>query len=150
MNVFWRCLRLLLQGTVGLFLVLFVGVCVHWLVIAGAFDGPFRNPYKADDICFTQDWPGATSRYVEYSFVTCSEPHVLLGERVGADQAVLSFSDLDRDGHPEAVIESSPYKCKFGGLRCYGAERFVLKICPACNLKVRVVGRESLPELDTE
>lgn len=80
--------------------------------------------------------------------MTCSEPHVLLGEPVGADQAVLSFADLDRDGHPEAVIQSSHYKCKFGGLGCYGAERFVLKICPTCEPKVRVVKNEPLPELE--
>lgn len=66
MNAFWRYLRLLVRMTGGLILVLFAGFFVHWLVIAGAFDGPFRNPYEADDICFTQDWPGATSRYVEW------------------------------------------------------------------------------------
>lgn len=148
MNAFSRYFRLLVQAIVGLVLVLFGGLFIHWLVVAGAFDGPFRNPYEADGICFTQDWPGATSRYVEYSFVTCSEPHTLLGETVGADQAVLSFVDLDRDGQPEAVVESSRYKCKFGGLGCYGAERIILKICPACEPKVRVVSRELLPGLE--
>jgi len=118
-------------------------------VIAGAFDGPFDNPYEADGICFTQRWPGATSRYVEYSFITCSEPHELLAAPVGADQAVLSFEDMDRDGHPEAVIESSRYKCKFGGLGCYGAERIVLKICPACESRMQVLSRRSLPELES-
>lgn len=147
-NSFWHYLQISIQATVGLLLALFAAFFVHWLVIVGAFDGPSRNPYETDGICFTQEWPGATSRYVEYSFVACSDPHTLLAQPVGADQAVLSFMDLDRDGHPEAVVESSRYKCKFGGLGCYGAERIVLKICPECEPKVRVTSRERLPELE--
>ena len=147
-KLFWRYLRIAVRATIGLLLVLFAAVFVHWLVIAGVFDGPFRNPYEAEGICFTRDSPGATSRYVEYSFVTCRVPHNLLAEPVGADQAALSFTDPDRDGHPEAVVESSPYKCKFGGLGCYGAERIVLKICLTCEPKVRVMTRERLPELE--
>ena len=148
MHSFGRFLRISLQVTAGLGLALFAALFVHWLAIAGTFDGPFDNPYEADGICFTEAWPGATSRYVEYSFVTCSEPHVLLAEPVGADQAVLSFEDTDRDGRPEAVVESSRYKCKFGGLGCYGAERIVLKICPTCESSVQVLSREPLRELD--
>lgn len=134
--------------TVGLIVAVLAAFLVHWLVIAGVFDGPLRNPYESDDICFTQARPGATSRYVEYSFVTCSEPHTLLVEPVGAHQAVLSFEDVDGDGHPEAVIESSHYKCEFDGLGCYDAVRFVLKVCAACEPKVRVMSREQLSELE--
>lgn len=148
MNALWHYLRRSVQVAISLIAVLSAGFLAHWLVIEGAFDGPFRNPYEADDICFIQNQPGATSRYVEYSFMTCSEPHLFLGEPVGADQAVLTFPDLEGDGHPEAVIESSHYKCKYGGLGCYGAERIVLEICPACDPKVRVVKREPLPQLE--
>lgn len=149
-NSFWRYLQISMRAMAGLLLTLLVAFIAHWLVIAGALDGPFRNPYEADDICFTQEWPGATSRYVEYSFVTCSKPRKRIGEPIGADQAVLSFTDVDLDGYPEAVVASSPYKCKFGGLGCYGAERIVLKICPACEPSVRVMRREPLPELDRD
>lgn len=132
-----RCIGLLLAALV-----------LHFLIVMGVFDGPLRNPYKRDNICFVRDLPGATSRYVEYTFVTCTEPRKALAEPVGADQAVLSFEDVDGDGKPEAVVESSRYKCKFGGLGCYGASRTVLKICGECAKQVVVVSQQAIPELE--
>jgi hypothetical protein len=123
---------------------------IHFLVVTGVFDGPFYNPYKADDICFRQDWPGSTSRYVEFTFVSCASPHVPLADPIGADQETLSFEDVDRDGQAEAVVESSWYKCKFGGLGCYGAYRTVLRICRDCDEPIVVVSERNLPELEWE
>lgn len=137
-------IRVLTIGLVGLFSAFFV----HFLIVTGAFDGPFHNPYEAEDVCFVRDTPGATSRYVDYTFVTCSAPHVSLGPSIGADQAVLTFEDIDGDARPEAVIESSWYKCKFGQLGCYGAYRIVARICSTCAEKVSVLSEESLPELE--
>lgn len=129
-------------------IVLLSALIIHVLIVSGAFEGPFRNPYEAKNICYVRDVPGATSRYVEYTFVTCSAPQVSLGPSMGADQATLSFEDIDHDGRPEAVIESSWYKCKYGQLGCYGASRIVARICGSCAEKVRVLSEQNLPELE--
>jgi hypothetical protein len=148
-SLLWRCLRVAIRVVAGCVVALCAAFIVHFLVVVGAFDRPFRNPYESDDICFSVDQPGATSRYVTYTFVTCST-RVPLAEPAGADQAVLTFEDVDHDGRPEAVIESSAYKCKFGGLGCYGAYRIVLKICTDCDQKVTLLSQQNLPELELD
>lgn len=137
-------IRAVATGVVALFSIFLV----HFLIVIGAFDEPFHNPYEAEDICFVRDTPGATSRYVEYRFVTCSAPDVSLGPSPGADQAILTFEDIDGDERPEAVIQSSWYKCKFGQLGCYGAYRIVARICSTCAEKVSVLSEQNLPELE--
>jgi hypothetical protein len=148
-SLLWRTLRVAIRVVTGCLAALCAAFIVHFLVVAGAFDGPFRNPYEADDICFSVERPGATSRYVEYTFVTCST-RAPLAEPTGADQAVLTFEDMDHDRRPEAVIESSWYKCKFGGLGCYGASRIVFKICGDCDRKVTLLSEQNLSELELD
>jgi hypothetical protein len=147
-----RALRRALQiaAAVAAFIcvALFCAFLLHFYIVAGLFDGPFRNPYARENVCYRRDTPGATSRYVEYTFAACDAPHVALAEPMGADQAVLSFEDLDGDGRPEAVIESSSYKCTYGGLGCYGAYRIVLDICGDCEVKVRKRSERHLPHLE--
>jgi hypothetical protein len=148
MDLLLQIVRMAIRAVTISVVVLFSVFFVHFLIVSGAFDGPFLNPYEAEDICFVRDTPGATSRYVEYTFVTCSTPHVPLGPSMGSDQAVLTFEDIDRDGRPEAVVESSRYKCRFGQLGCYGAYRIVARICGTCTDKVRVHSEENLAELE--
>ena len=147
MSFLWRSVRLTILVVAGCFAAVCGAFFIHFLIIAGVFDGPFYNPYESADICFSSDTPGATSRYVEYTFVTCST-RVPLSEPIGADQAVLRFEDTDHDGRPEAVVESSRYKCRFGGQGCYGAYRFVLKICSECAQKVTLLSEQNLPDLE--
>ena len=125
-------------GAVGLLFVAFVG---HLLIVVGMFDSMPRSPYEAENICFKRDFPGATARHVQFTPVQCKAPQEPLGDPVGADLASLSFKDLDNDGLPEAIVESSFYRCKFGGKGCYEAYRVVMKVCPDCEKQVVVVQR---------
>ena len=145
-----RSVGLAIGGLVTCIVPLLWAFLIHLLIVTGVFDGPLRNPYASQDICFSQDRPGATSRYVEYAFRTCSSPHEVLAEPVGADQAGLTFEDVDDDGRPEAIVESSWYKCRFGQLGCFDAARFVLRICPECARKVTVLSNRRLPELERD
>jgi hypothetical protein len=88
-NLLKRSVRLALRAGAACLIALCAIFILHFLIVFGAFDGPFHNPYETNDICFSTDSPGATSRYVEYTFVTCPAPHVPLAEPAGADQAVL-------------------------------------------------------------
>ena len=150
----WKSVRIAVRIVgICLALPLLVGVrllIVHLLIVLGVFDGPLHNPYESAGICFSRDTPGATSRFVEYTFTSCAEPHSALADPVGTDLAVLAFRDIDDDGQAEAIVESSWYKCKFGGMGCFGADRFVFKICPGCEVQVRLASEERLPELERE
>jgi len=84
------------------------------------------NPFRRFDICFEEDYPGATDRYTTYTPVRCSNPSARLGEPIGADYGNLSFEDVDDDGTPELVVESSRLECSFAGY-C-GASREVWKV----------------------
>lgn len=130
-----------------LFTLLWVLFITHFLYVKGIFDWPALNPYQADNICFSEDVPGATERFVQYTAVSCSNPRRVLAEPVGADFASLSFEDIDGDGKPEAIIESSPYKCKYTGTGCYDAYRIVLKICPSCSKPITIIKYQSLDDL---
>lgn len=136
--------RAIKTGTLFLILGLFVG---HFLYLRGVFHWPGENPYAADNICFSEDFPGATGRFVEYTAVSCSNPQLVLAEPVGADFASLSFEDVDGDEKPEAIIESSLYKCKFSGTGCYEAYRIVLKICPTCVEPISIMEYRFLEDL---
>jgi hypothetical protein len=149
-NPLLRAVGLAVGGVITCVVPLLWAFFVHLLIVTGVFDGPFRNPYASQGICFSRDQPGATSRYVEYTVTTCSSPRNALAEPVGADQAALAFEDTDGDGRPEAVVESSWYKCKFGQLGCYGAARIVLRICGECDEKVTVLSEQRLPQLERE
>ncbi len=60
--------------------------------------------------------------------------------------ASLMFKDLDGDGLPEAIVESSYYKCRFGGKGCYDAYRVVMKVCPNCEEPVAIVEQTFLED----
>jgi hypothetical protein len=133
----------MLLGIPALPVLGFVG---YILVLEGVFDWPDRNPYERDNICFVRDLPGATDRHVQFTPVACDASRRPLGEPVGADMGELHFKDVDGDGQPEAIVESSAFKCTHRATGCYEALRVTLKVCPACNPQVSELRREFLPE----
>lgn len=126
------------------------GVLVFWLALVGAFQVQPRSPFERDDICFKEEQPGATGRYILYVPVRCSDESQQLAPGFGADYATLDFEDVDRDGTPEAIVASSRFRCSFGTGSCYDAWRIVVKVCPACKPVFTVLERQYLEELTPE
>lgn len=106
-----------------------------------------RNPFEKDDVCFVESTPGATSRFRLFTPVSCQNPERVVGDEEGADYGRLRFEDLDADGVPEAIVESSSFRCTWLGTPCYDTWRIVLEICPRCEKKVTTRARTFLPAL---
>ena len=116
-------------------------------IVAGCSPG-IDADWQAADVCFVEDRPGATSRYVTFAPVRCSDSAVAVGDPVGADYGGLRYEDLDDDGTAEAVIESSSWRCRFGAAPCYDAYRIVLKLSAGPGApRVRELERTWLGEL---
>lgn len=79
------------------------------------------------DLCFREDYPGASDRYVEYTPVRCSEPTVKVSEPIGGEQATLEVVDVDGDRDPEIVV-SSEFWCRWGFEPCLDPTRTTLKV----------------------
>jgi hypothetical protein len=94
------------------------------------------------DICFKEDLPGASDRYVQYTPVRCSDKSVVLGEPVGGEYAGLEFSDTDADGVPEIVV-SSESGCRWRF--CIHPTRTVVKVKPENPPVFTVVSETELP-----
>ncbi|MBL8953974.1 MAG: hypothetical protein JNK82_24570 [Myxococcaceae bacterium] len=69
------------------------------------------NPWRAHDVCFEEDLPGATDRFRVFNAVSCSSGHALASPSIGADHAVLDFEDLDGDGTDELLVMESAVAC---------------------------------------
>jgi len=113
----------------------------------GALDVMANSPYEANDICFIEERLGATQRFTSYTPVRCSDKSVKIGPTFGADYATLGFEDVDGDGLSEAIISSSPFRCKYGNAPCYDAWRIVVRIQPGLDTIFTVVERQYLKEL---
>lgn len=96
------------------------------------------------DICFKEDNPGATNRYVEFTPVRCSDKTVALGEPIGGEFARLEFADVDADGVSEIVV-SSEFWCRWGFEPCLSPTRTTVKVKPAEPPIFVVIGDEKLP-----
>ena len=79
------------------------------------------------DLCFKEDYPGATDRYVEYTPVRCSDKTIVLGEPIGGERASLEFADTDADGVSEIVV-SSQFWCRWGFEPCLNPARTIVKV----------------------
>lgn len=123
------------------------GVLAFLLAAMGAFQFPAANPFEKDDICFTEDQPGATSRFTVYTPVRCSDETQRIGPELGADYATLDFEDVDGDGTPEVVVASSRFRCQYGTGLCYDAWRLVAKVCLTCEPIFTLVEQRYLEEL---
>ncbi len=122
------------------------GVLAFLLAVMGAFRFTPANPFEKDDLCFTEDLPGATARYTVYTPVRCSDRNQRIGPELGADYATLDFKDLDGDGTPEVIVASSSFRCQFSG-NCHDAWRLVAKVCPKCEPIFTVIEERHLEEL---
>lgn len=123
------------------------GGAALFLSAAGVCGVEARNPYAKDGVCFARSLPGATSRFVAFTPVSCVDSGRAVGDAVGADYATLRFKDVDGDGRPEAIVESSAFRCRWGAAPCYDAYRIVLRVCPSCAVPVQEVDRVFLKEL---
>ncbi|HYO67127.1 MAG TPA: hypothetical protein VEU33_13720, partial [Archangium sp.] len=123
------------------------GVLVFLLAAIGAFQFSPANPFEKDDICFTEEQPGATTRFTVYTPVRCSDETRRIGPELGADYALLDFEDVDGDGTPEVIVASSPFRCQFGTGPCYDAWRIVVKACPKCDPIFTIIDQRYLEEL---
>lgn len=117
------------------------------LAAMGAFQFLAANPFEKDDICFTEDLPGATSRFIAYTPVRCSDETRRIGPELGADYATLDFEDVDGDGTPEVIVASSRFRCEYGLEPCYDAWRLVAKVCPSCEPIFTLIEQRHLEEL---
>lgn len=135
-----RPLRRRLAGTAVL-----AGGVAFALATLGAFERTAPSPWADQDLCFARDTPGASGRYVSYTPVSCADPSRRLAEEIGADLGTLSFRDVDGDGSPEMIVESSAFRCRFS--LCYEALRVVAKVTPGATPPVRVIESAHLPDL---
>lgn len=124
-----------------------VSFFIFFLAIKGVFETDPESPYQANDLCFKRDYPGATERYTTFTPIKCSQPNISLGSPIGADHAVLSFVDIDRDSNPEMIIQSSSFRCHYSAMPCYDAWRYVVKVCPSCSPVLKVIEQTYLPDL---
>jgi hypothetical protein len=131
-------------------LTLGTGVLAFLLAAMGAFQFTPANPFEKDDICFTEDLPGATARFTVYTPVRCSDETQRIGPPLGADYASLDFEDVDGDGTPEVLVTSSRFRCQYGMGLCYDAWRLVAKVCPKCDPIFTVIEERYLEELAPE
>jgi hypothetical protein len=79
------------------------------------------------DICFKEDFPGASDRHVEYTPVRCSDPSVMLAQPVGGEFATLEFKRTDTDDAAEFVV-SSEFWCRWGFEPCLYPTRATFRI----------------------
>ena len=101
---------------------------ILWFFVLSASCATGGSALRAKyDVCFTEDTPGATSRYVEYTPVRCSDQRVKLGEPIGGERASLEFEDTDNDGTPEIIV-SSQFWCRWGFEPCIAPTRTVVKV----------------------
>ena len=63
------------------------------------------------DLCFREDYPGASDRYVEYTPVRCSDPNIKVADPIGGERASLEV--VAGDEYPEVII-SSEFWCRSG------------------------------------
>lgn len=96
------------------------------------------------DLCFKEDNPGATERYVEFTPVRCSDRNIILGEPIGGEHASLEFADTDADGTSEIVV-SSETGCRWTFEPCIAPTRTIVKVTGAASPVFTVVSSESLP-----
>jgi hypothetical protein len=101
-------------------LVLFV--CLSGCSTGGA---DLRAKY---DICFLEDYPGATDRVVAFVPVRCSDKSIVLGAPIDGERATLDFADEDGDGVSEIIVASSKFWCRWGFESCIGPTRTVVKV----------------------
>ncbi len=134
---------------IGCFGIVTVLVClfVFYLVVKLFIDRDPASPYRANDICFKRDYPGATERYTAFTPTKCSQPNVSLDSAIGADHAILSFKDIDHDGQPEMIVQSSSFRCRYSSMPCYDAWRYVIKVCPTCSPILTIIEQTYLPDL---
>lgn len=134
---------------IGCFGIVAVLVCIFafFLAVKGFFDIDPASPYQVDNICFNRDYPGATERYTAFTPAKCNQPDLILGPAIGADHGVLSFSDIDNDGKPEMIVQSSSFRCRHSAMPCYDAWHYVVKVCPTCSPIFTVIEQTYLPEL---
>lgn len=137
-------------GLVTALLASMVGMVAFFLAAIGVFDIDADNPYESDGVCFAKTLPGATSRFIAFTAVSCTDAGRVLGETVGADYGVLRFEDFDGDLQPEAIVQSSAFRCRWGVAPCYDAYRIVLKVCPSCGERIQEVDRVFLKELTVD
>jgi hypothetical protein len=109
-------------------------VCLASCSMSGGAD--LRAKY---DVCFIQDYPGATGRVVAYTPVRCSDKKVVLGEPIDGEFASLEFEDTDADGVSEIVVASSEFRCRWSGEGCAGPTRTIVKVSGERNAPVFTV-----------
>jgi len=91
--------------TLGAFFLAVLGFYVFYFVRTYHFyDHNRGNPFS--NVEWLLDYPGANSRYVEYTPVLKSNNSIILGPPVGADYGALRFEDTNNDGTKEAIIET--------------------------------------------
>lgn len=136
------------QHAVGLTLLALGGVLMAAVLLGlGIIELEPNNPFEKDDVCFARSTPGATSRFIQYTPIACKDASIKIGEEIGADYAKLRFEDVDKDGIPEAIVESSSFRCRYGAGPCYDAYRIVMKICTTCAPKARILETTYLKNL---
>ena len=131
-------------------LSLIAALLLFWLSVIGAFQLTPSNPFVQNDICFREEQPGATGRFILYVPVRCSNESQRLDPGFGADYATMNFEDVDGDDRPELIITSSSFRCQFSTGACYDAWRITVKVCPNCNPIFTVVDKRYLEELTPE
>ncbi len=121
-------------------------ICGPPLLLALAAAGCSRpNPFAKNDLCFDEEQLGASGRLKEFTPVRCSDRSKKLGENLGADYGVLSFRDLNADGQPEVIVESS-WRCRLSA-SCWNAWRVVAKVQLGPEPRVVVTERRHLDHL---
>lgn len=107
---------------IKVFLSLVLFVCSNGCSTGGA---DLRAKY---DVCFLEDYPGATRRVVAFVPVRCADESIVLGAPIDGERATLDFADTDGDGVSEIIVASSEFWCRWGFEPCIGPTRTVVKV----------------------
>lgn len=112
----------------------------HWLAL--------QNPLQKYDICFKENYLGASGRLTEIVPVKCSNPTVAFDSPdVAVDYGQLSFADVDGDGISEYIVQPSSFDCFLDN--CFTVCKIVVRVQPGNPPVFKIIERKPLRNLES-
>ncbi len=114
------------------------------LTVAMAFvAGVRRNPWSRFGVFLVEGTPGATARFRTFTPVSC-DTGVPLGEPMGADDAIVRFDDVDRDGEEDLIVMESEFSCAWAASYCPEVQTLqAFRLVKATPLRVEALSERS-------
>lgn len=104
-----------------------------------------KNPFE--NVYWEVDFPGSTSRYIQFTPVLDTNHKIKLGPDIGIDNGELYFEDINNDGIKEAIIETDTSFFNLEASVSDIKERFILEYKKGNNPKFILLKYETFSSI---